>query len=82
MSTNQLHVDQSVWLTVLEWVAAIGVIIAIALNSANVYPLGPIIHLFSNMIWMYVSYQWRKLSLFVLASVSTIVGILFFFVGS
>lgn len=65
-----------------EWVAVLGVIVAIALNSANIYPAGPIVHLIANMLWMYVAYQWRKLSLFVLASVSTFVGIIFFFVGS
>jgi hypothetical protein len=65
---------------VLEWMATVGVIIAIGLNSANVYPTGPIIHLISNAVWIYVAFRWQKMSLMLLALCSTIVGLFFLFV--
>lgn len=59
----------------LEWVATVELIIATAVNSAGIYPLGPILLILGGILWLIVSFQWKKTSMIITNSVMVLSGI-------
>ena len=66
--------------TKLKWIATAVLIVATALTSLNIYPLGPILYLIGGLLWLIVSIMWKEPALIVtnltLASVNAI-GLIF-----
>lgn len=62
--------------TKLKWAATAVLIVATALTSLNIYPLGPILYLIGGLLWLIVSIRWKEPALIVtnavLASVNLI----------
>lgn len=51
--------------TKLKWVATAVLIVATALTSLNIYPLGPILFLIGGLLWLVVSIMWKEPALIV-----------------
>ena len=51
--------------TKLKWVATAVLIVATALTSLNIYPLGPILFLIGGLLWLAVSIMWKEPALIV-----------------
>ena len=47
----------------LKWIATGFLMIGAALNSLNIYPLGPIMNLFGGLTWLVVSIMWKEAAL-------------------
>jgi hypothetical protein len=62
--------------TKLKWIATAVLIVATALTSLNIYPLGPMLYLTGGLLWLVVSIMWKEPALIVtnltLASVNAI----------
>jgi hypothetical protein len=62
--------------TKLKWIATAVLIVATALTSLNIYPLGPMLYLLGGLLWLIVSIMWKEPALIVtnltLASVNAI----------
>ena len=62
--------------TKLKWIATAVLIVATALTSLNIYPLGPTLYLTGGLLWLVVSIMWKEPALIVtnltLASVNAI----------
>ena len=62
--------------TKLKWIATAVLIVATALTSLNIYPLGPMLYLTGGLLWLVVSVMWKEPALIVtnltLASVNAI----------
>ena len=62
--------------TNLKWIATAVLIVATALTSLNIYPLGPMLYLLGGLLWLIVSIIWKEPALIVtnltLASVNAI----------
>ena len=62
--------------TNLKWLAPAVLIVATALTSLNIYPLGPMLYLLGGLLWLIVSIMWKEPALIVtnltLASVNAI----------
>ena len=62
--------------TKLKWLATAVLIVATALTSLNIYPLGPMLYLLGGLLWLIVSIMWKEPALIVtnltLASVNAI----------
>ena len=62
--------------TNLKWLATAVLIVATALTSLNIYPLGPMLYLLGGLLWLIVSIMWKEPALIVtnltLASVNAI----------
>jgi len=62
--------------TNLKWLATAVLIVATALTSLNIYPLGPLLYLIGGLLWLIVSVMWKEPALIVtnltLASVNAI----------
>ena len=62
--------------TKLKWIATAVLIVATALTSLNIYPLGPMLYLLGGLLWLIVSIMWKEPALivtnFTLASVNAI----------
>jgi hypothetical protein len=62
--------------TKLKWIATAVLIVATALTSLNIYPLGPLLYLTGGLLWLVVSIMWKEPALIVtnltLASVNAI----------
>ena len=62
--------------TKLKWIATAVLIVATALTSLNIYPLGPMLYLTGVLLWLVVSIMWKEPALIVtnltLASVNAI----------
>ena len=62
--------------TKLKWIATAVLIVATALTSLNIYPLGPMLYLTGGVLWLVVSIMWKEPALIVtnltLASVNAI----------
>ena len=60
----------------LKWIATAVLIVATALTSLNIYPLGPMLYLLGGLFWLIVSIMWKEPALIVtnltLASVNAI----------
>ena len=51
--------------TKLKWIATAVLIVATALTSLNIYPLGPILYLIGGLLWLVVSIMWKEPALIV-----------------
>jgi hypothetical protein len=51
--------------TKLKWIATAVLIVATALTSLNIYPLGPILFLIGGLLWLVVSVMWKEPALIV-----------------
>jgi len=62
--------------TKLKWLATAVLIVATALTSLNIYPLGPMLYLIGGLLWLVVSIMWKEPALIVtnltLASVNAL----------
>jgi hypothetical protein len=51
--------------TNLKWLATAVLIVATALTSLNIYPLGPLLYLIGGLLWLIVSVMWKEPALIV-----------------
>ena len=51
--------------TNLKWLAPAVLIVATALTSLNIYPLGPLLYLIGGLLWLIVSVMWKEPALIV-----------------
>lgn len=49
-----------------EWVATVTLIIAVALNSWNIYPYNVYISAIGNFLWLLLALHWKKWSLIII----------------
>ena len=64
----------------LKWIATGFLMIGAALNSLNIYPLGPLATLAGGLCWLSVSIMWREAALIttnVVLSAITIIGLIY-----
>ena len=47
----------------IEWLATVTLIIAVALNSFNVYPINVYASTLGNALWLAIALHWKKKSL-------------------
>lgn len=59
----------------LEWVATVELIVATAVNSAGIYPLGPILLILGGILWLIIGLQWKKHSIVITNAVMVLSGI-------
>jgi len=50
----------------VEVLATITLIVGVALNSWNVYPINLYVNVLGNLFWFFLALHWRKLSLLVI----------------
>ena len=62
-------------LSIIKWTATVLLIISVALNSMNVYPLGPIVQVAGGILWSAASIQMRDAALMTTNLVMTSIGI-------
>jgi hypothetical protein len=58
--------NQGKEVVIVEWLATGLLIVGTVLTSWNIYPLNILVAITSGMMWIWVSWQWRKWSLILL----------------
>jgi hypothetical protein len=53
------------WIAI-EVLATVVLIVGVALNSWNVYPLNLYVNIAGNLLWFLLAIHWRKISLFII----------------
>lgn len=61
--------------TILKWTATAVLILGTAINSAGIYPLGPIVLFLGGLIWLAVAVRWREPALIVTNGVMSLTAI-------
>jgi hypothetical protein len=58
----------------IKWAATATLIVSVALNAANVYPLGPIIQVSGGVLWSWASLRMKDKPLIITNLVMTVLG--------
>ncbi len=58
----------------IKWAATVALIFSVALNAANVYPLGPIVQVGGGVLWSYAALRMKDTPLIVTNLVMTGLG--------
>ena len=58
----------------IKWAATITLIVSVALNAANFYPLGPIVQVSGGVLWSWASLRMKDVPLIITNLVMTALG--------
>lgn len=58
----------------IKWAATITLIVSVALNAANFYPLGPVVQVSGGVLWSWAALQMKDKPLIITNLVMTILG--------
>jgi uncharacterized membrane protein len=58
---------------IIEWIATITLIVAVALTSWNIYPANIYVSLLGNFLWLLMGIHWKKWSLIIIQVFITII---------
>lgn len=64
ISTNK-YFESRFWI-VVEVLATVTLIVGVAMNSWNIYPLNLYVNIVGNLFWFFLALHWRKLSLLII----------------
>ena len=58
----------------IKWAATITLIVSVALNAANIYPLGPVIQISGGVLWSWASLRMKDTPLIITNLTMTVLG--------
>ena len=58
----------------IKWAATVTLIVSVALNAANIYPLGPIIQISGGVLWSWASLRMKDTPLIITNLTMTALG--------
>lgn len=61
------------WLFWTEWISTAVLMVGVALNAVNIYPLNVYLCLIGNFGWAVVALRWRSWSLLVIQAVTSLI---------